>query len=232
MRLRIEDIVLFEGNEEAFDRILAITSNVERTMLFVHGPAGSGKSAVMRARAFERDLLSKRKVLFTHAAEIITAIHLNENEHLLERVGSEDILLIDSLDDFIAKDTGAQILQLLVNERNAQGLSTVIAARSSLSSYDSNVIGATFQQFDEVQVNPLDASGRISYARNLQRRIAWDAKCAPRLTDEALGYVANDFSKDISDIEFVMTYLLTDAGFEPDAEVDLAMARAALTSVD
>lgn len=232
MRSELDDIVRFEGNEEAFSRVLAATGDHEGvTKLVIYGPAGCGKTAVLKARGVEKDLLSTKKTLFTHAAELINAIKLETSEKLLNSAGSVDVLFIDSLDDFLADDEiGPDVCRLLVEERSRNGLDTVIGARKPLSAYDEPRLGTAFSDFEEIEVKPLDDAGRIAFARRMEERYREDRENAPTLSEEAVEYISGEFAREVNDIRHAVRFLVTAAGIEDGSCVSAELAKEALGS--
>lgn len=226
MRLPIDNLVLTSGNREAFEAVIGVTQRQDVPVdIYLRGPDGSGKSAVLRARAEQRDLLSKRKVMLTHAAELASAVELGSDDRFLEDVGSVDVLLIDSLDDFFeCGDSAIEICGLLLKERASRSLSTAIAGRRPLEDYESALPGDELRAFEEFSVAPLLGNDLIVFAENVQDKYRDGVSHAPVLSDEALSFVALDFAESLSDIDNAIHYLTRAAGLEKDSVVDKEIA--------
>lgn len=222
----LDDIVLTPGNREAFELVIGITQCEETPInMYMHGPAGSGKTTVLRARGRERDLLSKRRVMFTHAAELISAVTFGANDKVLEDAGSVDILLVDSLDDFFKDDeVGSELLSLLLKERKRLGLSTIIAGRYPLEKYDLSKFDGVFNDYKVFSVEILDKDGLVSFAKKTQDKCRDDKDNAPFLTDDALSYIALTFSSSLRDIENAVRYLITAADLRAGISIDASEA--------
>ncbi len=214
MTPQLDDIVVTDGNRNAFERVIGITQKRGRqTRIFMYGPSGSGKTAVLRARGVERDMLSDRRVLFTHAAELASAIRFGTSEKLLADAGEVDVLLIDSLDAFFKESIGVDVCRLLVAERNRLGLDTVIGALMPRCSYDLSRFEGVFDAFEEIAVEPLDGEGRVELVRRTAKRYGAKTGRPVALSEEALSFVANEFADDLRDIDLAIRFLVTEAGF-------------------
>ncbi len=227
-------IIEDDGNRDAVARIAALSSaSADPVRLVVSGPAGAGKTTLFQAAAREMGRLSessgtRRTALFTHAAELTTAIMIGENEKLLERAGSDDVLFIDAIDDFFGHvEIGPQTFRLLVAERTRVGLDTVVGARLPLGSYDRDAIDDVLKGFDEVAIRPLGGVGRVAFAKRVLDGCGAPGE-RPELSDGALSFIANDFADGLDDVRNAVRFFATAAGFSPGEEIDVSKARAAL----
>lgn len=229
MKASLSDIVVTDGNRSAFERVMGLgDEGGESVRLFMHGPAGSGKTAVMSARGLGGEAGSKRRMLFTHAAELTTAIRLGTSERLLNDAGEAAVLLIDNFDAFYEEGIGLDVCRLLLAERNRRGLSTVVAARMPRDSYDLSKLDGVLDEFEDVAVEPLDADGRIEFARRRLKRYQSENEDAPSLSDEALAFVVNEFAGELREVDLALRFLATAAGFEANALVGPLEAQKAL----
>lgn len=227
MRQLSDDIVITEGNA-AFQAVMDALNAEAPVRLVVCGPAGSGKTTVLQARGRERDLLAERKALYAHAQEILAAIDLEINESLLESVAEVDLLCLDGLDTLVAEGPrGCQTAQLLVDERNRRGLSTVIAFDGAPADLDRAAFGAALDDFEVAEVLPLDAAGLAEFGRRMAERFGAEEGAAV-LSDEALAYLAADFAGSADEMRNAVRFLLTARGFEAGHVVTAADAREAL----
>lgn len=143
MRFQISELVVTPENQETAKRLIGITQVHDcPELLYLTGPADSGKSVFLEARGTEKDLLSTKKAMYCHASEILTMLSIgNENaDNFLNRVGEVDVLLIDDVEDFLKNEAvGAQACKLLINSRAKQGLDAVVASRVPLSELDNRL---------------------------------------------------------------------------------------------
>lgn len=229
MKASLSDIVVTDGNRSAFERVMGVGDEGEKALrLFMHGPSGSGKTAVMSARGLGSEAASKRRAVFTHAVELTTAIRLGTSERLLNDAGEAPVLLIDDFDAFYEEDIGLDVCRLLLAERNRQALSTIVAARMPRDSYDLSKLDGVLDDFEVVAVEALDADGRVEFARRSLKRYRGENDDAPSLSDEALFFVANEFAGELREVDLALRFLVTAAGFDPNAVIGSLEAKAAL----
>ncbi len=234
MRTALDDIVITDGNREAYETILALTQDHDEPVkMFVYGPIGAGKSTIVQARGRTKDMLSKRKVMFCNAAELVLAVTLEEvSDEYLEKVGSADVLLIDGFEDFFKNlPTGPLLCRLLITERNKHGFDTVLFSDLPLSEFDLSALEGVLDDFVQVSVEPLDADGFVLLAHNVQATLREGKEdTAPLLADDALEYLARDYAEKGDDIRNALRYLIAVAGFEDGTVIDLATVKEAIPS--
>ena len=230
MNPTLDELVVTDANRCAFERVINITqANDAPVMIYIYGPKGSGKTFALQARFFDRDLLSKRKVVFTHSVELITAFQLDLGDELLSEVGDADILLLDAFDLFFESgDIGPLLCKLLLQERGKRGLSTVITGRKPLSSYDLSSFEGALDSFEEVGVAPLGREDFEQLALKVQSACRKGKSEAPELSDGAIAFIASEYAQSLRDVRNAVCYLLTAAGFEGGRVVDEFEARSAL----
>ena len=230
----IDEIVITDGNREAFETVLGITGeHDEPVRMLIHGPVGSGKSTVLQARGREKDLLSRKSTLFCNAAELMLAVTLDDvSEDYLSKAGSVDVLLIDGFEDFFSKnggELGPELCRLLLQERNRLGLETVLFSNVPLEEVDAGKLGSALDGYRIVRVEPLDEAGKLEFAHKLMDSLRTDDD-KPLVTDEALEYIANSFAQEVGDIRNALRYLIIVAGFEPGSIITLDEVKEALHS--
>ena len=174
MEILLDKIVVEEGNETAFKKVVQSSSlEVPPFNMVMYGPVGSGKSTAMAARASNRDLLSTKQVDYYHTEEVLLALNHVFPEEFFERMGSVDVLLLDELSRFVrdasAGEDGeigglALCLKLLVNERKRLNLTTIIASDVDPSLMDLSFMEGALDDFEFVEVNPLSDAGRAQLA--------------------------------------------------------------------
>ena len=231
MNPTLDELVVTDANRCAFEQVINITqANDAPAMLYIYGPEGSGKTFALQARFFDRDLLSKRKVVFTHSVELITAFQLDLGDELLSDAGAADILLLDAFDLFFESgDIGPLLCKLLLQERGKHGLSTVITGRRPLSSYDLSSFEGALDAFEEVGVAPLGRENFEQLALKVQSTCRKRQGEVPRLSDAAIAFIANEHAQSLCDVRDAVRYLLTAAGFKGGHVISEFEARSALT---
>ena len=230
----IDEIVITDGNREAFETVLEITADHDEPVrMFVWGPVGSGKSTVLQARGREKDLLSKKGVMFCNAAELMLAVTLEDvSEDYLNKAGSIEVLLIDGFEDFFSKnggEFGPELCRLLLGERNRLGLETVLFSNVALDEVDVSKLGDALDGYRIVAVELLDEAGRLEFAHKVMDSLRTD-EAKPIVTDEGLEYIAGPFAQEVGDIRNALRYLIAVAGFEDGATITLDQVKEALHS--
>ncbi len=230
MNPTLDELVVTDANRCAFERVINITQvNDTPVMLYIYGPKGSGKTFALQARFFDKDFLSKRKVVFTHSVELITAFQLDLGDELLNDAGAADVLLLDAFDLFFESgDIGPLLCKLLLQEREKHDLSTVITGRRPLSSYDLSSFEGALDSFEEVGIAPLNREDFEQLALKVQSTCR-KGREVPRLSDAAIAFIANEHAQSLCDVRNSVWYLLTAAGFKGGHVIDEFEVRAALT---
>ncbi len=229
MKLHLSELVITPENEATARRIQAITQQHEQPeLLYVSGPANSGKSAFFQARGLEKDLLSTKHTMYCHAAEILTMLGIdNENaDTFLNRVGEVDVLLIDDVDHFLQnEDMGVQACTLLIESRTRQGLDTAVAARPALAQLDSK-LQAALAGFSELALQPLDEQGMCTLARTLEQQFCQEKEDTPtnELSNEAIEYLAKRFVTNPQDMTPAIEFLVTVVELPEHKPISAALA--------
>ena len=224
MRFQISELVVTPENQETAKRLIGITQVHDcPELLYLAGPAGSGKSVFLEARGTEKDLLSTKKAMYCHASEILAMLSIgNENaDNFLNRVGEVDVLLIDDVEDFLKNEAvGAQACKLLTDSRAKQGLDTVVASRIPLSDLDNRLQDA-FSDFEEISMAPLGENGAValakSYADHFTR--AKGRENVNALADETFVYLGKKFCESLKDMAPAVEYLVAVAELPKDKPV-------------
>lgn len=230
MRTLTDDIVVRPANEKGFAAAQKALRSDGAVRAVLCGPAGCGKSTVLQARGRERDLLASKSAAYAHGQEIAAAINLDINEGFLEKVAEVDVLYFDGLNDLSADGgTGADIVRLLLAERDRRGLSTVAAFDGTEEQLRASVLGDALAGYELIAVGPLDDEGKEEFARRMAERFK-ASEDGPKLTDDALAYLARDFAEDAQSVRNAVRFLLASGRFAAGEEIDRADAQAALAS--
>ncbi len=225
MATLLDEIVITEGNREAFESILTIGRNEDAPRrLFVWGPVGSGKSSVVQARGRERDLLSTRQIISCHGQEIIAILKSGVNDEFLNKIGEVDILLLDGFESLFDDEVGVEVARLLLAARNQKGLETVVVSDVPSTDLDVESLKGALDGFTEIEVKPLDNDGRVDFARKIQASMRRGNDKAPSLDEDALRYIAIDFSQSPGDIRNAITFLLRETEQSDGAVIGLEEA--------
>ena len=233
MKFPVSELVITSDNEETAKRLINVTQVHDcPELLYLSGPASSGKSTFMEARGTDKDLLSTKRALYCHAAEIMAMLSIdNENaDNFLNRVGEVEVLLIDDVEDFLKNDVGAQACKLLIDNRTKQGLDTVVASRISLSELDGR-LQSILSGFEEISLAPLDEKGAAvlakTYADHFTR--AKGEENVNAMADETFSYLGKRFCDSLKDMASAVEYLVVVAELPKGELVFPEKARSCLT---
>lgn len=226
----LDEIVVADSNREAFERIIASTQARETPLhLFVSGPVGSGKSTLLRARADEKDLLSTKKASFHHGAELIAAVRYYGKDEFFEELGTVPVLLLDGFTDLYSDmEVGPMICRLMLAERARLGLDTVIVSEKPMAELDLACFEGALDDFEEMAVTPLTGDERKLFVLKVQEKCQADKEAAPSLDDEAVAFLAAEFSDDLGDVRHAVTFLISAAGIEDGTVIGLPLVKEAL----
>ena len=230
MNPSVDEILITDGNREAFELVVGVAQNQgEPINAYIYGDPGSGKTFALQTRALDKDLLSTKHIVFSHAAELMTAIQLDSGDRILEKVGSADILLLDSFDVFFNDiPSGPLLCKLLLIERQSHGLSTVIAGEKPLNDYDLSLLGGVMDSFEEYRVEPLRRDDYLDLAKKIQEVCTYGKDNPAVLSSEALDYLAFEFAETPKDIRSALRFLLTVADYPSGTVIDVEALKNAL----
>ena len=234
MRFQISELVVTPENQETAKRLIGITQVHDcPELLYLTGPAASGKSVFLEARGTEKDLLSTKKVMYCHASEILAMLSIgNENaDNFLNRVGEVDVLLIDDVEDFLKNEAvGAQACKLLIESRGKQGLDTVVASRTPLFELD-DCLKNVFSSFEEISMTPLDEEGAAALAKSYADHFARakGKESVNALADETIAFLGKKYRDSLKDMASAVEYLVAVAELPKDKPVSPADAEKCLT---
>ena len=221
-----DEIVITDGNREAFERIWHITDAHEGMVsLFIWGPSGSGKSTIAHARGRERDLLSTRRVISCHAAELRASLESGVNDGFLDAVGEADALILDGFESLFCDGVGQELARLLLTERNRRGLDTVVISDVALFDLDLADARDALVGYEIIEVEPLDEEGFELFAHRVHDRLQSGRDDAPIISDEALSFIAGPFRESPDDIRNAVRYLVTRSGEEAGSVITLSQAK-------
>jgi len=233
MASTIGSFVVIDANKELCDRVMHVTQNPAQTLMFVYGPARSGKTTLVQARGRERDLLSEKEVVFCHADELVSFFNLGEvGEQFLERIGMAEVVLLDGFERFFDdNELGLQLCKLLISARTKAGLDTLVFSAVPYDELDIAALDGALDGFEKWELVPLSAENYLDLVRTTYEREFKTAQGAQRktaLTDDAIAYIAEHHTENLDEMKSAIRYLVTVAPFEEGQEVDAALAREAL----
>lgn len=220
MMMPLETIVVTKGNERAVRVITDITQEHEYSVnVFLHGPAESGKTMVMRARQLDKDLLSTKTVLYRPCKELPEALRAEVYDGYLEELSEVDVLFLDDFDGFYAdEEIGPMMCKLLLQERARRGNDTVISSRKALEEYDLGMFEGLFDDFVEIEIAPLSESVFAEFVMRAYQQYR-DEETSPVLTQEAVEYIANELDASLEMKRRAVFYLMKGYAGEPNAEL-------------
>ena len=222
-----------DANKELCNRVMGVTQNGAQTLVFVYGPARSGKTTLVQARGRERDLLSEKEVVFCHANELVSFFNLGEvGEQFLERIGMAEVVLLDGFEHFFDGDEIAiQLAKLLISARTKAGLDTLVFSAVPFDELDIAALEGALDGFEHWELAPLGEGDLLDLARTTyerERKSAHGQQHATELSDDAIEYIATNHCADLDEMKSAIRFLVTVASFEEGQVVDAALAREAL----
>lgn len=234
MRFKTNEIVVSQENKATIERILNVTQPHDTPeLLYVCGPANSGKSTILDARGNEKDLLSTKRALYCHSAEILITLGIdNDNAFdFLTKIGGIEVLLIDDIEGFLKKKgLGSEACRLLIKNRTQYGLDTVVAARTPFAMLDENLQKA-LAGFEEIDLAPLDEEACISLAKSYAlhfTHIKGDQH-TNQLSEDTFAFLGHKFWQNPHQLEPAVEFLVTVADFPEGVVVDAQSAEEAIS---
>lgn len=172
MKLRhtFEGFVVGPGNRRAYLSCLAVANDPRRAgkPLFIHGPAGLGKTHLMRS-VEQRVLQDQPNLRVAHlgaekfAAEYRVAECAGALEGFRRRYGQLDLLLLDDI-EFLSDPGAAQALGNLLEPGARQVVVTSILAKTKLLSHG-RFLRTRLEDCLTVGIRPLDYATRLAIVR-------------------------------------------------------------------
>lgn len=227
MHETMSGFVRTENNANAIECLSAILADPSHQMnIMITGPKFSGKSTLVKGFAFDMSRIDETCIFICSGSDIEIALALNADDSFFDKLGMTQVLVIDDLELLFNHEDGDHLFSLLLANRIANNLSTVITADCSLPDLQKQVSLSSFELFCEEPILPLDAEGRILFVKN-----AIDYYCndqSPTLTDDGIDYIANHFSSHLSDLENATRYLMTESSFEKSTTINKNFAKKTL----
>ena len=217
MRTPLDALIITDGNREGFQRVIDCTHADEQQLLFIVGEKGTGKTTLLRARQLEKDLLSTKHVTYKPCAQIVDAIHACAFDEDLDALGTTNVLLLDDIEGFLEDEQlGAPTAHCLLKERIERGFDTVITSTKKIEELgEIGELADDLAKFEQFVVEPIDDEAMLTLIQSLVDSYA-DLESAPKLTDEAVRYIAHDLNVNTTmkakAIDFLMTQYQGEAG--------------------
>ena len=229
----IGGFVVTDANKELCSRIMGVTQGDQQTLMFVYGPARSGKTTLVQGRGRERDLLSEKEVVFCHISELVSFFNLGEvGEQFLERIGMAEVVLLDGFEKcFEGEEIALQLAKLLIDARTKAGLDTLVFSGKPFDELDIAALDGVLDGFERWELAPLGEDDILDLVRSTYERERKSAQGAHRstvLTDDAIEYLAKYHGSDLDEMKSAVRFLVTVATFDEGQDVDAALVREAL----
>lgn len=151
-----DKFVVTSENEDVYRLVMDVTKNHDEAQkIFVVGPKESGKSLLLRGRWEEKDLLSTKTTMYQSCEVLPAAIRGGFPDSFFEALGDTPVLLLDDFEGLFKDDEiGPKMFELLMRERDRQGLDTVVTSTSPLASYEDPRVKPALAGFSEHLLAP------------------------------------------------------------------------------
>lgn len=212
------------GNTAAVQAAVAVPEKEEAEHVFIFGPAQSGKTTLLQEVEMG-NAEKKRPALYRAAMQIMNTLQFEDApDEFFEQIGTAPVLLLDDFQDFyVAGEGGPLFAKLMLEERAKNGLSTIITCNVPMAELDKDVIEHALDDFTEYEVKPLGSEGRQEFVKLMAK--TYSGSEAPTLGDDAIAFLANDFSEDLKDVRNAVHYLVEAAGFNASDTVSADKAK-------
>lgn len=197
--MTLSDVVVGAANRVAVTASKSVSANLGRVSpFFVHGPTGSGKSALMQALATEvRRLPSRPKVVYISAESFVSqfceAIHGHGFPAFRAKFRTPDLLVVDDLQFLGGKRGSMSEFQQTIDDLLRAGKQVALAADQApgeLTSLGSELIN----RLSGGLVCPLETPD-LEMRMSLLRR--WGNESTPNVPEDVLKLLAERLTGDV-----------------------------------
>ena len=212
MKESLESYVRSKRNAAVFEALDSLAQPFPKPVkLFVYGPKHSSKSTFVRSVANSAPAQSEtmqEAVFACSGADIAIALQFEADDSFFERLGSVPIVIIDDLVPLLSHEKGAQLLSLMIAQRNLIGGSTFIMSDLPFAELELGEALDALNEFDRHEFAALDDEEKMDFVR-----VALDqyrnAK-SPTVDDRAVSLIVANMGESFRDMENAARYLMTD----------------------
>ena len=193
--------------------------------LFVNGPRHSSKTTFMHAMANDAQEINPQAatVFACSGADIAIALQFEADDAFFERLGSVPIVIIDDPAPLLSHEKGAQLLDLMIKQRDSVGASTIILSDTAFDELDFGEASSEMREFEVFEFAPLDADERAQFLRAAEATYRTDA--SPEVTDDAIALLVEHMGDSFTDMENAMRYLMVDEDCAALGTIDVAATK-------
>lgn len=211
---RFENFVVGDSNRESYQAGLAVSNNPGMVFnpLFIYGKSGLGKTHILNSignrikqqKPNMRILYVTSEEFFNNYMELVNK--KKDDEWFNKKYRDIDVLLIDDIQFLGGKQKSSTMLFNIYNDlfnRNKQIIITSDVIPSKLAGLENRLV-SRFSQGLSVSITPPEYETSLKI---LQAKLSYlDQKVA--INDEALDYMAKNFSNDIRKLEGALNRLI------------------------
>lgn len=208
----MDKIIKDQGNERTIDAAFDAALADDGQTLLIYGDDKSGKTTLLKA--IERHMKDEKKPeLYRAAMQIMNVLQFQDDPaDFFDNIGNVPVLLLDDFQDFYVDESGPLFAKLMIAERAKNGFATIITSKVPIAQLDKAILEDSLDSFTEYKITALNEAGKIDFVLALQEEYGNGG--SPKLSDEAVAFLANDFSEDYKDVENAVHYLMEAAGFD------------------
>ena len=212
MKESLESYVRSKRNAAVFEALDSLAQPFPKPVkLFVYGPKHSSKSTFVRSVANSAPAQSEmmqETVFACSGADIAIALQFEADDSFFERLGNAPIVIIDDLVPLLSHEKGAQLLDLMIAQRNLIGGSTFIMSDVPFSELALGEALDALNEFDRHEFAPLDDEERAEFVRVAMNQ--YQNANSPMVDNEAVRLIVTNMGNSFVDMENAARYLMTD----------------------